>query len=369
MADSGRYPDRTNALFFEAPGYPFFLAAATLGHPESIARDKIASAAAGALAAPLLAVLSLRLFSRRRLALLTGVAGAVHPPFVLFSSDVQSEALFVPLLLAAGALWLAASDRPSPALGLAAGAALALAALTRPAALALSPLFLSALADRRWTAPARRRVALAGILGFVAALAPWTIRNALHFGQPLPISDELGSTFFDGNSVWANRIYSLADRRDVPPMNAAMHADSVARLVAAGVGPGTAAFDSPSLRSATLIRAALADRRADPAGTARLLLRKTWHWLRPYPTLFWGWPIVLSASLLYLALDVGAAVGLATAGRRGAAWFSLGVLAISMVVHVAILVLWRYRVPFWDPVLLLYAFPGFARLFGTEAAA
>ena len=61
LARTGTYPDRTTYFFFEAPGYPFYLAAATLGHPESIARDKIASVAAGAAAAPLLAWLSLAL--------------------------------------------------------------------------------------------------------------------------------------------------------------------------------------------------------------------------------------------------------------------------------------------------------------------
>jgi hypothetical protein len=52
---------------------------------------------------------------------------------------------------------------------------------------------------------------------------------------------------------------------------------------------------------------------------------------------------------------------MAAAQRRGAVGFCLAVLAISMLTHVLILVLWRYRVPFWDPILLLYAVPGAAR--------
>ncbi len=372
LARTGTYPDRTTYFFFEAPGYPFYLAAATLGHPENIALDKVVSAAAGAAAAPLLAWISLALFGSRRMALATGIAGAVLPSFVLFASDVQSESLFLPLLLAAAALLLEAadrsaagaarSDRRSTRLAVGAGAALAAAALTRPSALALAPLLLAPLADRRSPRPARRRLAFGAAVGFVAALAPWTIRNALHFGELLPVSDGLGATFFDGNSVWANRIYALRDRRDVAPMNAAMHADRVARLAAQGLVPGTEAFRSPSRRSWALIRAALDDRRADPAGTRLLLARKIWHWVRPYPTLFWGWPIVLSATLFYLALYAAAAAGMIFAARRGAVRFSLAVLAISMAVHLAILVLWRYRVPYWDPILLLYAVPGLGRL-------
>jgi hypothetical protein len=367
LARTGTYPDRTTYFFFEAPGYPFYLAAATLGHPENIALDKVVSAAAGATAAPLLAWISLALFGSRRIALATGIAGALLPSFVLFSSDVESEALFLPLLLTSAALLLAAADRRSGALALVAGVALAAAALTRPSALALAPLLLAPLADRRSPPRARRRLAFAAAAGFAAALAPWTLRNALHFGELLPVSDGLGATFFDGNSVWANRIYALKDRREVAPMNAAMHADRVARLTALGIVPGTEAFRSPSRRSWALIRAALDDRRADPAGTRLLLARKVWHWLRPYPTLFWGWPIVLSATLFYLALYAAAAAGMVSAARRGAVWFSLSVLAISMAVHLAILVLWRYRVPYWDPILLLYGVPAAARLLPAGA--
>ncbi len=382
LAHTGAYPDRTTYFFFEAPGYPFYLAAATLGHPENIALDKVVSAAAGAAAAPLLAWISLALFGSRRAALATGIAGALLPSFVLFSSDVESESLFLPLLLVAAGLLLAAADRSaavpaaadrrpadrrSAGLSLAAGAALAAAALTRPSALALAPLLLAPLMDRRPTPPARRRLAAAAVAGFALALAPWTIRNALHFGELLPVSDGLGATFFDGNSVWANRIYGLKDRRDVAPMNAAMHADRVARLAAQGIVPGTEAFRSPSRRSWALIRAALDDRRADPAGARLLLARKVWHWLRPYPTLFWGWPVVLSATLFYLALYAAAASGMVSAARRGAVWFSLAVLAISMAVHLAILVLWRYRVPYWDPILLLYGVPGAGRFLPAGA--
>jgi hypothetical protein len=365
---TGTYPDRTTYFFFEAPGYPFYLAAATLGHPGNIALDKTVSAAAGAAAGPLLAWISLALFRSRWIALATGLAGAVLPSFVLFSSDVESEALFLPLLLAAGGMLLSAADRRSPRRALGSGAFLAAAALTRPSALALAPLLVAPLLDRRSTTAVRTRLAFSAALGFALALAPWTIRNALHFGELLPVSDGLGATFFDGNSVWANRIYALKDRSEVAPMNAAMHADRVARLASLGIAPGTDAFLSPSRRSWALIRAALDDRRADPAGTRLLLVRKVWHWVRPSPTPFWGWPIVLSATLFYLLLYAAATSGMISAERRGAVGFCLAVLAISMAVHVAILVLWRYRVPYWDPILLLYGVPGAARWLVRPAA-
>jgi hypothetical protein len=363
LVHSGSYPDRTNALFFRPPGYAFFLAAATLGHPENIALDKAVGAAAGALVAPLLALLSIRLFRRRGLAIATGIAGALHPPFVLFSSDVESETIFIPLLLASGALLLAAADRASTRLALPAGIALGAAALTRPSALALAPLLAAPLWDRRSPPRARSLLAAVAISGFLLALAPWIVRNLVHFGELIPVSDEGGCAFFDGNSHWANRLYELKDQKDVEAINIAMHQDKVARLEAAGVGPGTKAFESPSKRSLTLVRSTLEERRRDPAGTVTLLLRKTWHWIRPYPMLFWSLPVVVSASVLYTVLYVLGGLGLKVAESRGAVWFAVAVLGISTAVHVLVLVLWRYRVPYWDPILLLYGARGAADIF------
>jgi hypothetical protein len=42
--------------------------------------------------------------------------------------------------------------------------------------------------------------------------------------------------------------------------------------------------------------------------------------------------------------------------------FSIVFLFMTMAVHVALLVVWRYRVPYWDPVLLLYGAFGAAVL-------
>ena len=64
----------------------------------------------------------------------------------------------------------------------------------------------------------------------------------------------------------------------------------------------------------------------------------------------------------YTALTVLAALGLVQAPRPGVRCFSLVFLALTMAAHVALIVVWRYRIPYWDPVLLLYAVPGAAQV-------
>jgi hypothetical protein len=127
---------------------------------------KIANAVLGALGALLVAALSARIFRRRGLAIAAGVLAALHPTLVLVSSDVQSEPLFVVLLLSAGYLLLAATDRPSSNLAVLAGAFLALAALTRSSALMLAPLLLAPLWDGRYPRRASAHIAFSALLGF-----------------------------------------------------------------------------------------------------------------------------------------------------------------------------------------------------------
>ena len=350
IAQEHRYPLTTDGLFFRPPGYPFFLALATLGAPDRIALAKTANALLGGAAALLLAAISAKIFRRRGVALATGFAAALHPGFVLIATDVQTEPLFMALMLASGFLLLSAVDRPSSNLAVAAGVFLALAALTRTTALALAILLLAPLLDRRYPIRVRAHVCASALLGFLLALAPWTLRNALVFRELIVVNDAGGTAFYQGNSDWTIRFYKLRDRAEYENWIAAMARDmdqKNAELVRAGT--------SPMEKSRAFRNLAIGERLADPAGWAKLFLHKTWDWLRPYPSrLFWPTWVVIGTGAYYTALFLLAAAGFVRAPRPGVRAFSLALLALTMAAHVVIIVVWRYRVPYWDPVLLLF---------------
>ena len=359
LARTGRYPDRTEPFFFRPPAYPLFLVGATLGRPEErVAWAKAWNAVLGAAAAVLLATLSMRIFGRRPVALATGIAAALHPSLVLLSTDVQSEPLFLVFLLSSGLLLLSAADRASARHALFAGALLALAALTRPSALALAPLLAAPLFDRRTPGRSRLRIAAAALAGLALALLPWTLRNAARFHELIPISDAGGVSLYAGNSSWTRRFYAVRTRGEYERWLADFDRDLRERL--ASIERGGAV--SPGRRSAAFARMAIGEARADPGAALRLLARKAWHWVRPYPTpWFWPRPVVAGIGLLYVLLYAAAARGLWQAPRRGVAAFSVAVLLLSMLAHVLLQVVWRYRVPYWDPVLLLYGVVGASR--------
>ena len=363
LVRTGHYPLATEPFYFRAPGYPVFLAAATLGNPDRIALAKIANAVLGALAALVLAGLSAKIFRRRGLAIATGTAAALHPGFIFLSTDVQSEPLFLVLLLAAAWLLLSAADRPSSNLALFAGASLAFAALTRPTGLALAPLLASPLADRRYPARVRAHVAASALLGFICALAPWTLRNAAVYREFVPVNDAGGSAFYQGNSNWMVRFYDLKTVEEYRVWSAAMFADLERQTRAVEAAAGR----SPSAKTRYFVRKALEERRADPSGTARLLAHKIWDWLRPYPSpLFWPPWSVWAVGAVYTAVTLLAVAGFFFAPRPGVRQFALVYLALTMAVHVAVIVVWRYRVAYWDPVLLLYGVFGAAALAGMR---
>ncbi len=352
LSQTGSYPIRTDRDYFRPPGYSIFLAAVTLGHPERIAVAKLANAVLGALAPVLLAAIALRLFRSRAVALLAGAGAALDPSLVLVSSDVQSEPLFLVLLLASAFFLLVCVDRPSSNFGVLAGILLALAALTRPTAMAVAPLLLAPVADRRYPMRARLHLAFSALLGVALGVAPWTLRNAVVYRELLPITDVGGFNFYFGNSEPMTRFFDLRSREEFEAwiVESGRFMDAkVAALRAAG-------FNTPGRINRALVREILAERLATPRTTLRLFWQKTLDWLRPYPNpFFWPRAAVVGVGVFYAALYGLAAWGLLVAPRRGVGLFCLAVLALSMAAHLLTVVSWRYRVPYWDPILLAYA--------------
>jgi hypothetical protein len=175
----------------------------------------------------------------------------------------------------------------------------------------------------------------------------------------VPVNDAGGSAFYQGNSDWMVRFYELKTLEEYRRWSAAMFADLERQTRAVEAASGA----SPSAKTRYFVRKALEERRADPAGTARLLAHKIWDWLRPYPSpLFWPPWSVWAVGAVYTAGTLLTVAGLLSAPRPGVRLFALVYLALTMAIHVAVIVVWRYRVAYWDPVLLLYGAFGAAAL-------
>ncbi|MCU1458227.1 MAG: hypothetical protein JWL73_2319, partial [Actinomycetia bacterium] len=137
----------------------------------------------------------------RRVGLIAAACAAFYPGLWASDNQVLSESLYG--LLIAGVLLLAYAfwRRPTYVTAAGLGALCMLAALTRGEAVLLFPLLLLPLLVmvRRVGKPQVLR--LGGVAFLVAALllAPWAIRNALTFENPVVISNNQGQTFMYAN--------------------------------------------------------------------------------------------------------------------------------------------------------------------------
>jgi 4-amino-4-deoxy-L-arabinose transferase-like glycosyltransferase len=165
-----------------APLYSFFLA--PLVGAEGVSVNRAAAAqtvidAAVAVLALLLAHAALSL----RWAAAAGVAYAIHPGAIYFSTNILSEPLFTALNVAGALLLLYGLSRDRPALSALGGVAFGLATLCRPISLPLPlllvgvSLFVAPRLPRRWL-HAALLVACAALV-----MAPWLARCARVSGQ------------------------------------------------------------------------------------------------------------------------------------------------------------------------------------------
>jgi 4-amino-4-deoxy-L-arabinose transferase-like glycosyltransferase len=122
-----------------------------------------------------------------RAGLMGALLYAINPTAVLYANTLMSDALFVLLLVVSVSLFFRAmevrSGRRSLGYFVTFALCLGLAALTRPVALYLMPLFMLLVGwvERRNLRTVVPKIALASIL-FVGVISPWVYRNYVTFG-------------------------------------------------------------------------------------------------------------------------------------------------------------------------------------------
>lgn len=342
---------------FRPPAFPLFLAAVYAGAgQESPPIARLAEALLGTLSVGLIGLIAARIWGRRVGMLALGIA-ALAPPLVILSTALVSEALFVPLTLAAvlAALEARRSSRPLR-WAIVTGVLVGAAELTRTNALLLLP----PLAIALWTAqPRRGRRALMRVSVMVAAavltVVPWTVRNFLTFHAFVPVSTEVGYTLAG--------TYNQASRAD-------QHWPAVWKEAEHGASPEYAAilFYASTQRwnerklGDRFLSAAIADIRRDPAYVAKV---GVWNTIRMFhlgeldfavknlrDTDIPRIPALLEIYGFY-PLGLLALAGIGTARvRRAPAWIWLLAICLGSTVFVTGFI--RFRSPI-DPFLVMLA--------------
>ncbi len=202
---------RAQGVFYQAPLYPYFLAAVLGVAGEGLNAIRLVQAVAGALACALLVVAG-RFFFDRAAALLAGIVLALYAPVVFTEALIQKEALavFVTSGLLACLGWASLPAGPVTAWRwLAVGLALGVLCLLRENALLLAPvlaLWLVLSGNGRRLGP-RLLPAAALAVGLAVALAPVSLRNLAIGGGLTLTTAQAGPNFFIGNHDGATGSY------------------------------------------------------------------------------------------------------------------------------------------------------------------
>lgn len=195
LAEEGRYratlfAEPGTASAFRPPAYPYWVAAvySVFGTP-SYDAVRIAGALLGTLVVLLVWLLGRRVVGERA-AWWAALAAALVPSLAWIHAGLLSETLYLPLVLAAVLLVVRLAETPSWRWAAGAGVVLGASVMTRTNGLVVVlPLLAGAWAARRsW------RDCAVLLAGFALALAPWTIRNAVVFGEFLPLGTQPGIT-------------------------------------------------------------------------------------------------------------------------------------------------------------------------------
>jgi 4-amino-4-deoxy-L-arabinose transferase-like glycosyltransferase len=348
------YPDRGNLPFFRAPLLPFFIAATTFCHTERIVLIKLALASCDAVTALVIGEIAWLLFGSMAAAALAALLAALDPFFIVSVCDVRTEPLFMLLLTAAIWFFLRACRDGKAASALGAGAACALAALTRPAGLAalvfagLALLFLQREKRARWAPLA----ALAA--GAALVLLPWIVRNAIRYHELIVVNDAAGHNFWHGSHPEMERISHITDAAEYQRAARAFETEEVS-AVARSIEMRA---HSPRSRSRAWLALGLANIERDPGQALGFVVQKALRYWRPWlnPQEHGGAAIAGSA-VVNIALYALAAVGLARTRRREPRVVGgiIGFFVVMWLVHVPYQVVMRFRIPFTDPLMIVFA--------------
>jgi 4-amino-4-deoxy-L-arabinose transferase-like glycosyltransferase len=351
------------------PGYPLFLAGCQTIFGERTLAVRLVQAALGTVSVYLVYRLTRQVTSVHGSStdgptstsrpwtapLVAAAITAVNPYYLLMSSLILSEAVFVPLMLATlwglAVLW-AEPGRPTgrarsttDLVGLASGAAAGAAILVRPS----WGLFIPAVLVMWVIASVRDRSALiaaargAGIivLGLALVMTPWWVRNARIFHRFVPTALWMGASLYDGLNPRATGAsdmdFFLADR-DIWPKD-------------------------EQDQDIELTQRAIAFARENLTRVVRLALVKLWRYWCPWPNAegFRYPALALASALIEIPLFGLLALGGWDRRRDPRAWALLcGPMLYFCALHLVFASSVRYRIPGEMPAMGLAAI-GFVR--------
>ena len=345
------------------PGYPLFLAVCQAIFGRRSLAVRLVQAGLGALSVYLIYRLTRQLATSNEFAppgatsslhgwsapLVAAALAAIHPYYLYMSALILSEAVFVPLMLAAlwglAVLWahprrsVGVTGSKGVMVALGSGGAAGLAILVRPSWALFVPIILVlwviAKSHDRGALFVAARGAVYFALGLALVMSPWWVRNARVYGRFVPTALWMGASLYDGlnpRATGASDMSFLGDREIWPR--------------------------DEQDQDAELKRRAVAFAREQPARVLSLALVKLGRYWSPWPNAegFRSPALILAGAVMELPLFGLMVLGAWDRRRDARAWALLaGPVLYFCVLHLVFASSMRYRLPGEMPALGLAA--------------
>ncbi|MBX3278754.1 MAG: glycosyltransferase family 39 protein [Acidobacteria bacterium] len=369
VLDNQHYPRESSLPFFRPPFYPYFIAAVWILVPGSVLAVKLVQAILFGLTCWLLYRIGGLLYGENHQAALIGaMLYALNPLALLQVGDIQTESLHA-FLVALGVYSLMIAlrgDAVNHKWALFAGAAFGAASLCRPTAYPIG-LLLSAgvivIGHRIGNRADYYKSAGLMIAGIFLVISPWAISNRVATGEWILITDGGGYHLWLGNHPALIRFYEggFDSRKEFDEYSNDYLQRRLPEEIMAG-WDNAGGYKSLSLKQRESLwqRAALENMTTYPWLTLRLWIYKAWGFWRPwlssnaYPKL-----MVVGSGVFLVFLYILAASGIILYGRTVQSLRLFAILAIlfigATIVHVITHVMMRFRLPYIDPYLCLFA--------------
>jgi 4-amino-4-deoxy-L-arabinose transferase-like glycosyltransferase len=355
---------RGDKVFYQAPLYPYVLAAIYGIFGDTMLAVRIVQALISSTSCVCLACAGMRIFSLRT-GVLAGLLLACYAPAIFYDGLVQKSVLDTFFLSLGLCVLGGILENPSKARWTLLGLVMGALALTRENALVIAAVLVLWLLYRyRSRGVLRPLFAACFLAGMSLVLLPVAVRNKMVGGEFHLTTSQFGPNFYIGNHEKADGLYQpLRSSRDNPTFERQDATEIAEQALGKKLSPGEV--------SRYWTERALAYIRSNPLAWSKLMMRKLALALNVveifdvedyYTYQDWSSPLRWSASLFHFGMLAPLATfGIwATWDRRDKLWI-LYVIPAAYLASISLFYIFgRYRLPL-VPVLVLFAAAGLTR--------
>lgn len=344
------YPDKSNMPFFRPPFLPFFICIVTFFNPERIWMIKLSYAIIDCPTIFVIFNLSILLFNNKLAALISSISGAIYPVFLFQIIDIRTEPLFMFFIITSLYLFIKSIKVDRSKFCILSGIFFGLSSLTRPSALIIIPLICASyIFIKKKIFPL-----LFFIIGNAITLFPWSLYNYIKYKEIIIVNNAFGYNFWRGSDPEMYEISKIKDpkefllaSREFEENYSKKYIDEVNKKA-----------KSPMERSKEWFKLGFKNIKEYPEIYTKYTIKKAINffrlWLNPQE---YGKKKAILSALIIFPLYLLGFIGLINYRYNEKLLFNFIIMyfIIIWISHIPFQVVIRFRIPFFDPLLIVFA--------------